>query len=381
MKTLIKNAHIISPGVDIENGAVLVEDSKFAQVYVAGAELPAADETIDAGGKMLMPGFIDIHSHGAGGSDTCDGTVDALNKIAACKVKEGVTTYLATTLTLGYDTLEKVMHAVADYNKNPASIKIPGVHLEGPFVNQKMIGAQNPKYLRLPDYDAIAKLNAIAPVKVITMAPEIEGALDFIAKANALGIRCSAGHSAAKYSEFKLAKAAGLAHLTHYCNQMSPLHHREIGLVGAGMLDSTIKVEIICDKVHLCPDMLAVAFKVVGPERLMMITDSLACSGLPDGPSQLGGLPIMVKNGEARLMSGNLAGSTLNYSIGVKNIREITGLPLCEIVKATSWNQAQSLGYNDLGKIEPGFTADFVLLGYDYIVTNTFVNGKLVYTK
>lgn len=381
MKTLIKNAHIISPGVDIENGAVLVENDKFVQLYAAGTELPAADETVDAGGKMLMPGFIDIHSHGAGGADTCDGTVDALNKIAACKVKEGVTTYLATTLTLGYDTLEKVANAVADYNKSPSCIKIPGVHLEGPFVNPKMAGAQNPEFLKKPDYEIVAKLNSIAPVKVITLAIELEGAVDFIAKASALGVRCSAGHSAATNAQFKAAKSAGLAHLTHYCNQMSPLHHREIGLVGSAILDTTVKVEMICDTVHLCPNMLALAFKTLTADRIMMITDSLACSGLPDGPSSLGGLPIMVKNGEARLMSGNLAGSTLNYSLGIRNIRNITGLPLSEIVKATSWNQAQSLGYSDLGKIAPGFTADFVLLGDDFIVTNTFVNGKQVYAK
>ncbi|MCR5183683.1 MAG: N-acetylglucosamine-6-phosphate deacetylase [Opitutales bacterium] len=381
MKTLIKNAHIISPGIDIENGAALVEDGKFVQVYDTGAELPAADETIDAGGKMMMPGFIDVHSHGAGGADTCDGTVDALKKIAECKAREGVTSYIATTLTLGYDTLEKVMYAVAEYNKQPHGIKIPGVHLEGPFVNPKMAGAQNPEFLKNPDYEIVEHLNKIAPVKIITMAIELEGAVDFIAKASALGVRCSAGHSAATNAQFKAAKAAGLAHLTHFCNQMSPLHHREIGLVGSGLLDSTVKVEVICDTVHLCPNMLALAFKVLTPERIMMITDSLACSGLPDGPSSLGGLPIMVKNGEARLMSGNLAGSTLNYSLGIRNIRKITGLPLSEIVKATSWNQAQSLGYTDLGKIAPGFTADFVLLGDDFLVTHTYVDGKLVYAK
>ncbi|MBR6798268.1 MAG: N-acetylglucosamine-6-phosphate deacetylase [Opitutales bacterium] len=381
MKTLIKNAHIISPGVDIAGGSVLVEDGKFTQVLGAGVPVPAADEVIDAGGQMLMPGFIDIHSHGAGGADTCDGTVEALHKIVDCKVKEGVTSWLPTTLTLGYDTLEKVMNAVAEYRKAPRSVKVPGVHLEGPFVNPKMCGAQNPDFLKNPDYEIVEKLNKIAPVLVITMAPELDGALDFIAKATALGVRCSAGHSAATYAQFKAAKAAGLAHLTHFCNQMSPLHHREIGLVGSGFLDSTIKAEMICDKVHLCPDMLATAFKVMTPERIMMITDSLACSGLPDGPSQLGGLPIMVKNGEARLMSGNLAGSTLNYSLGIRNIREITGLPLSEIVKATAWNQAQSLGLYDVGKIAPGYAADFVLLGDDYLVTKTFVDGVCKFTR
>ncbi len=381
MKTIIKNAHIVSPGVDIVGGSVLIEDGKFARVGVCSGACPIVDEVIDAGGKMLMPGFIDIHSHGAGGADTCDGTVEALNTVADCKIKEGVTTWLPTTLTLGYDTLEKVMHAVADYRTSPRSVKIPGVHLEGPFVNPKMCGAQNPEFLKNPDYAIVEKLNAIAPVCVITLAPELDGALEFIAKASALGVRCSAGHSSATHAQFKAAKMAGLAHLTHFCNQMSPLHHREIGLVGSGFLDTTIKAEMICDKIHLCTDMLATAFKVMTADRIMMITDSLACSGLPDGPSQLGGLPIMVKNGEARLMSGNLAGSTLNYSIGVRNIREVTGLPLSEIVKATSWNQAQSLGLCDRGKIAPGFAADFVLLGEDFLVAQTFIDGVCKFTR
>lgn len=381
MKTLIKNAYIISPGVEIKGGSVLIENGKFSAVLPPDAPVPAAEETLDAGGKMLMPGFIDIHSHGAGGGDTCDGTLEALNTIVDCKIKEGVTSWLPTTLTLGYDTLEKVMHAVAAYRAAPRSVKVPGVHLEGPFVNPKMAGAQNPEFLKNPDYEIVEKLNKIAPVLVITLAPELEGATEFIAKATALGVRCSAGHSAATHAQFKAAKAAGLVHLTHFCNQMSPLHHREIGLVGSGFIDTTIRAEMICDKVHLCPDMLATAFKVLTPDRIMMITDSLACSGLPDGPSQLGGLPIMVKNGEARLLSGNLAGSTLNYSLGVRNIRQITGLPLSEIVKATSWNQAQSLGLSDRGKIAPGFAADFVLLGDDFLVQQTFVDGVCKFTR
>ncbi len=378
---LVKNARIISPGVEIENGSLFVEDGKISRVYRSGETLPTAEETLDAKGQMLMPGFIDIHSHGAGGADVCDGTLEALKTITEIKVKEGVTSYLATTLTLETSTLEKAQHAVAEYRKNPGLIKIPGTHLEGPFVSEKQLGAQNPAFRRDPDFAELEKLNAISPVLIITIAPELPGAVDFIAKATALGVRCSAGHSMATYAEFLAAKENGLAHLTHCCNQMSPLHHRNIGLVGSAILDSTVMVEAICDKVHLCPDMLKILFYKVGVERMMMITDSLACSGLPDGPSQIGGLPIVVKNGEARLLSGNLAGSTLNYSIGIKNIREVTGLPLSEIVKATSWNQARSLGLKGVGKIAPGFCADFVLLRDDFLVSKTFVDGVCKFTR
>ena len=378
MKTLITNAHIISPGIDIAGGSVLLEGSTIAAVLQPG-ETAAADRTIDAGGNMLMPGFIDIHSHGAGGCDTCDCSVESIRTIADCKMKEGVTTWLPTTLTLGTNTLADVCRTVKEYAAAPTGSKTPGVHLEGPYINPKQCGAQNPAFVRPADFEEVSMLADIYPVLYISLAPEMPGALDFITKATAAGITCSAGHSAAGYADFTKAKAAGLKHLTHFCNQMSPQHHREIGLVGSGMLDKDIKIEIICDKIHLCADMLNLTFTNKNIEQMIMITDSLACSWMPDGPGQLGGLPIMVKDGVARLESGNLAGSTLRYAKGLKNVWEITGKPLSELVKATSLNQAQSLGLTGLGKIAPGYTADLVLLDADFNTLKTFIDGELRY--
>ena len=274
---------------------------------------------------MLLPGFIDIHSHGAGGCDTCDAKLESLRTIAECKMKEGVTSWLPTTLTLSPKVLEDVCASVAEYMKNQEFAKTPGVHLEGPFINPKCCGAQNPAFVRQPDYDEVANLNSIAKVLLVSLAPEMPGAIEFIEKATANGIRCSAGHSAATHEDFNRAKSAGLAHLTHYCNQMSPLHHREIGLVGSGLLDREIKIEIICDTIHLCADMLKTVFKNKDSDQMLMITDSLACSWMPDGPGDLGGLPIIVKDGVARLQeSGALAGSTLKYAHGLKNVHRLT---------------------------------------------------------
>ena len=380
MKTLITNAHIISPGIDLVGGSVLIVDNRIADVLQPGAPLPEADKTIDAGGNMLLPGFIDIHSHGAGGCDTCDCSVESIRTIADCKMKEGVTTWLPTTLTLGTKTLMDVCECVKTYAANPTGSKTPGVHLEGPYINPRQCGAQNPAFVRPADIDEVMSLAAIYPVLYISLAPEMPGALEFIAQATAAGITCSAGHSAATHADFMKAKAAGLKHLTHFCNQMSPQHHREIGLVGSGMLDRDIKIEIICDTIHLCRDMLNLTFTNKDISQMIMITDSLACSWMPDGPGQLGGLPIMVKNGVARLESGNLAGSTLRYAKGLKNVHEITGLPLSQLVKATSWNQAQSLGLHDLGKICPGFTADLVVLDANFDTVMTIIDGELRYS-
>ena len=381
MSTLITNAHIISPGLDLQGASVAIEGKMITGVYPAGSELPKADTVIDAQGKMLLPGFIDIHSHGAGGCDTCDAKLESLHTIAECKMKEGVTSWLPTTLTLSPKVLVDVCTAVAEYMKDQKFAKTPGVHLEGPYINPKSCGAQNPAFVRPADIDEVKDLNDIAKVLLISLAPEMPGAIDFIADASQLGIRCSAGHSAATYNDFVKAKAAGLVHLTHYCNQMSPLHHREIGLVGSGILDQDVKIEIICDKIHLAPDMLNTVFSNKDIAQMLMITDSLACSWMPDGPGDLGGLAIMVKDGVARLAeSGALAGSTLHFAYGLRNVHEITGLPLSELVKATSWNQAQSLGLTDLGKIAPGFTADMVLLNDDYSTSKVFIDGVEKYS-
>lgn len=380
MKTLITNAHIISPGVDIDGGSVLIDGTRIAAVLYPDTPLPEADKTIDAQGAMLLPGFIDIHSHGAGGCDTCDCSVDSIRTIADCKMKEGVTTWLPTTLTLGTKTLMQVCETVKEYAASPNGSKTPGVHLEGPYINPKQCGAQNPAFVRPADIEEVKMLNAIYPVLYISLAPEMPGALDFIAQATAAGITCSAGHSAATHADFKKAKAAGLKHLTHFCNQMSPQHHREIGLVGSGMLDKDIRIEIICDTIHLCADMLNLTFTNKNIEQMVMVTDSLACSWMPDGPGQLGGLPIIVKDGVARLESGNLAGSTLRYAKGLQNVWKITGKPLSELVKATSWNQAQSLGLSGLGKIAPGYTADLVVLDGNFDTVMTIIDGDVRFT-
>ena len=382
MKTLIQNVRVISPGLDLCGAAVEVDQDKVVAIYPNGATLPSADLVLDGQGQMLMPGFIDIHSHGAGGADVCDGSLEGMRTIAQCKLKEGITTWLPTTLTLAQETLEDVCRTVAQYMENQEFVKTPGTHIEGPFINPKCCGAQNPAFLQKPNIKNLKRLHDIAPALIVSIAPEEEGAEEFIREATALGIRCSGAHTAATYEQFKAAKAAGLTHLTHFCNQMTALHHREIGLVGAGFLDKEVKMEHICDTIHLCPDMLRLIYSVCSIDKLMMITDSMAASWLPDGESSLGGLPVIVEGGAARIKAtGALAGSTLRFNEGVRNVASLTTLPLQEIVKATSWNQAQSLGLTDRGKVAPGYAADLVLLDKNFDVCWTMVDGQVRYQK
>lgn len=378
MKILIHNAKIISPQLNIACGAVLIENELIKDVFEACDDLPEADELINAKGQMLVPGFIDIHTHGAGGSDVCDGTLESIQNISKYKMEEGCTTYCPTTLTLSYEKLTKAMEAVAAYCNDEQYAKVAGVHLEGPFVSQQYIGAQNPDYARLPDVEEVERLNAITPVAIITYAPELENGLDFTEKLSELGIIPSAGHSSATCTCIRDAEKVGLKHLTHFCNQMTPLHHREIGMVGAGLMDDDLLIEVICDKIHVSEDMLNLIFKIKSKDKIAAITDSLSVTGLADGEYNLGGLPISLKDGVGRLKhNGHLAGSTLRMNNALKNIAEVTQLPLENIIQTTSYNQAQSLGLKNLGKIATGFVADLVLLDNDFAVKMVMVNGLM----
>ena len=377
MKTLIKNCHLISPDVDLKDAAILIDGAKIAAIYPAGDALPAADQVIDAAGAMTMPGFVDVHCHGRSGVDFCDATDEAMTTFAVDKLKEGVTTLLPTTLTLPEDQLAAALQTARNYvDAGSVGCKVPAVHLEGPFINPKCLGAQNPDYVRTPDIQEVLRLNAIFPVKKVSYAVEVSGGAVFASELLQHGIVPSCVHSAAAYGEFCAAYDHGLRNLSHFCNQMTALHHRDIGLVGAGLMNQDVYIELICDKLHVCPDMMKLIFQIKGPEHIQLISDAMRASGLPDGPSELGGLPVTVKNGEARLTSnGALAGSTLQLSRAVKNVHEVTGLPLKEVVKCAGWNPARALGLCGIGKIEPGFAADIVMLNDDFEVTRVIVDG------
>lgn len=378
MKTLIVHAHIVSPDLEIQDAALLLENGRIAAVLQSGESLPAADQVIDAENRMVFPGFFDIHCHGADRNDVCDNSVEAIRHIAKRKLQEGVTTWLPTTLTQPQDKLEEIAAKCAEYMANPEFCRTPGLHVEGPFINKKNAGAQNPEYVRPPNFDELKRIHDIAPALIVSLAPDMEGANDVISKAAQIGITSSAAHTSSTAAQIFEAKKAGLKHLTHFCNAMTPVHHREIGVVGAGLMDDSLKLELICDGIHLCPDMLRLVFKLVPIERLIMITDSMAASWIGEGEVMLGGLAVLVKDGKAVLKEGGaLAGSALLYNEGVRNVAEITGLPLHQIVKATSWNQAQSLGLEGFGKLEPGFTADIAILNDDFSVWKTLVGGEV----
>ena len=368
MKTTIVNAHVVSPGVDLENAVVVVEDGRIKSVRKgpASAKADKNNTVVDVRGQYLMPGFIDVHTHGALGYDFCDADEKAVFEFAKAKLQEGVTTVLPTTLTVSHGELVKAAKNAKKYaDAGMPYAKVPAIHLEGPFINVKCCGAQNPKYVRRPDIKEVKAIAKVYPVKLISYAVEAEGGAKFAKECFKAGVVPSCGHTGAKFADLKPAYRNGLRHMTHFCNQMTPLHHREIGMVGAGFLVEDLNTEVICDKIHLCPDMLRLIFTRRSLEHIQMITDSLRCSHCRDGYAfEMGGLKVLLKNGEARLVEGgNLAGSTLWMGMGLKNVHDVTGIPLKDLVRCTSWNQAIELGWGkDLGKVEKGYVADLVVI-------------------
>jgi len=380
---LFEHAHVISPGVDLQDASVRVRDGRVAAVGCDLASEPG-EKIVDLHGQYLAPGFIDIHTHGRSGHDFCDLTDEAFDVMGRDRLADGVTGFLATGLTRPESDLAEMCRCAERYKAKGAGATCLGVHLEGPFFNPAMAGAQNPAYLKDPDIGFVERLHAISPVRKVSFAPELPGAEEFVRGLVRLGIVASGGHSAADYDTFERARAAGMTHLTHFCNAMMPIHHLRPTMVTGGLLADDVYVEMICDGVHLSDPMIRLIAKAKGPDRMMLITDSMSAAGCPDGIYSLGGLRVRVADGCARLANvpydpnavvSNVAGSVARFDACFRRYVRVTGLPLSEAIKATGWNQCTSLGIPDRGKIESGFVADLVVLDADLHPVATYVNG------
>ena len=370
MGLYIDRAHAVTPGRDLGVVGVRVEDGRI--VAVGRDVRPAAgDRIVDAAGLTLLPGFVDIHSHGRSGCDFCDATDAAFETIGRDKLKDGVTGFLATGLTRPEEELAELCRCAERYKARGEGATCLGVHLEGPFFNAEMAGAQNPAYLMRPDAALVKRLHAISPVRKVSLAPELEGAEACIRELAAAGIVASGGHSAADYATFERARLAGMTHLTHFCNAMIPIHHLRPSMVTGGLLADDVFVEIITDGVHLSDPMIQLIARAKGPDRVMVITDAMCAAGCPDGIYSLGGLRVNVANGRATLADvpydpkavvSNVAGSVALFCDCFRRFVRVTGWPLEEAVKAAGYNQCRSLGIMDRGEIAPGQIADLVLL-------------------
>ena len=370
------HARIVTPGRVVPDGAVDIADGIVTAVAAASEAGTFAGEVVDLEGRTLLPGFVDIHCHGRNGADFSDGSCEAFEKIGRHKLEEGVTTVFPTTLTLPREAILAVMHRTREYAPEFPAAKMPGVHLEGPFVSPSCAGAQNPESLRLPDWDEVDSYRRIARVMKLSLSPELPGALEVIRRAVAAGIVCSGAHSAATYEDYLAAREAGMTQLTHFCNVMTPLHHLRPGMVGGGLVDRDVSVEVIGDGVHIKDVMLRVILRMKGPERVLLITDAMRAAGLPDGESSLGGLKVFVKNGRATLADGTVAGSVGTMIGNLRNLRRLGEVPDEELIKIVGFNQARAFGLaRGTGEIVPGGPADLVVVDDDWRIERVFVDG------
>jgi len=378
MARVIADVLLVSPGSMIRPVSLSIgEEGRIEEIHEGRVPPPGSEVVFDGGGELyLTAGFIDIHTHGARGVDLSYATLEAVETLAEAKLAEGVTTFLPTTWTASRENTRAMAEAAGRYHRNQRFARTPFLHVEGPYLNPKQAGAQDPREMRDFDVGEIRALHELCPVGLISIAVELEGACEFIREMARLGIATSAAHSAATYAEYRRAREAGLKHLTHYCNQMSPLHHREVGLVGAGLLDDEVMIELICDGVHLCPDMIRLAFKHRSCDRLMLITDSIAAAHLGDGVYPLHDTEIIVKDGAARIPAGNLAGSIVTFDAALRKTVEATGLPLNELSRTCAANQARSLGLRDRGAVQQGLLADLTLLSPSLEVVAVYIGGE-----
>ncbi|NDJ60887.1 MAG: N-acetylglucosamine-6-phosphate deacetylase [Chloroflexi bacterium] len=380
---LIYNAQLITPTGRLPHGWLLTRDARIAAL--GAGELPDFEmvEMLDADGQTLLPGFIDVHVHGAVGADTMDATPEALQQMAAFYAQHGVTGFLATTWT---DSRERItaalMNIAAAQRHSPNGAAILGAHLEGPYLNPAKGGAQNTEHLRRADREEALAFLDIGVIRLLALAPEYDENHWLIRECVRRGITVSAAHTAATYTEMRHAVDLGLTQTTHTFNAMTGLHHREPGTVGAALTSPEICCEVIADNIHVHPAVMQVLYAAKGIDGVILISDAVRGAGMPDGDYHLDARTVTVRDGAVRLPDGTLAGSTLTLDRAVANFIAATGAPLTEIWRAASLNPARALGLAaQTGSIEIGKAADLILVDDNINVHLTMVGGQIAFRR
>ncbi len=372
----IKNGKYILPDGILEN-VVLAFDDKIAGFT---DEIPSDAEAIDANGGYVSPGLIDIHIHGYLGEDTSDGNADGVYKMANGVMKNGVTAFCPTTMTVSMDEINaslKVVRSLKEKSKSWDGAEILGVNLEGPFINPKKKGAQAETHILKPDAKFVIDNADI--ICLATMAPEMEGGYDAIKEITEnCDVVVSVGHTDATFEETLKGIEAGATHITHLFNAQTPLHHRNPGVVGAALLEK-VTTELIADTFHVHKGLFELLARVKG-DNLVLITDCTRAGGMPDGEYSLGGQPIFVKGVKCLLEDGTIAGSVLKLNNAVKNFRDNTDLPFWKVVSAASLSPARAIGVDDRkGSLEAGKDADIIITDSDFNIVKTIIGGEIKY--
>lgn len=383
MNTLFINGKLYTPERIIENGRMLV--GEFGQIEaVGGPELEAAaDARIqDLRGATVLPGFIDVHVHGGNGFSMMEGTYESLDGMSRFHAAHGTTSFLATTSTAEKGKTVKALQCAAEAKaKGLSGADLLGVHLEGPFLSEKRRGAQKKEHIRLPNPEELNEyIEASADtIRLVTLAPEVEGGMAAVEQLVRHGITVSIGHSDASFEQVAKAVERGADHTTHHFNGMSPLHHREPGVAGAGLILDELTTELIADGIHVHPAVIKLLFARKTPWKVCMITDAVSCAGLPDGEYE----NVTMTDGQIYLKDGSsLAGSSLTTLQALKNVMKFTGYPIEKILPSLTMVPARQIKVHDRkGSLETGKDADFLVTDHELRLQSTYVKGAEVYSS
>ncbi len=388
--TAILAGSIYTPTEKIDDGVILMDGPRVATVGPKKQiKVPAAAKVIDNRDRIVVPGFIDMHIHGAAGHDLMEATPEAVSAVATFLARHGTTAFLATTVTASLERtfaaargLSKIIRAwerSLGISAKTAGAHPVGIHFEGPFLNIEKRGVHPASHIQKPTTETFECLlkHADGTARVMTMAPEVDTGLAVLKCAGSHGLRVGIGHSNATFEEAEQAIAAGATHAVHVYNAMRPFLHRDPGILGAVLTDDRVSAELICDGVHVDPVAVCLLVRSKGTERVILITDSLSCNGMPDGSYPLGEFMVQVGGGVCRAVGGVLAGSTLTLDAALRNLASFTGLSYERCLPCATLNPAKILGLEKhKGVIAPGADADLVVLDRNYFVTQTYVRGR-----
>ncbi len=378
MKAIV-NADIIMENDILRGYTVLFNDKIMKITKTLDVDKSDLEEVYDANNRCLSAGFIDMHIHGCLGKDTMDEGDSNILDISRSIAATGVTAFLPTTMTMELSRIEKALSSIRGLIGRGPGAEVLGCHLEGPFISSSYKGAQDERYIMKPDFGIIEGFSDV--IRIVTMAPEEAGSEEFIENCVNRGIVVSIGHTKASYHQAMKAIEKGAGNITHIFNTMTPLHHREPGVVGAAM-DSNVSCELIADNIHVDPAVQRILLKVKGIDRIILVTDAMRACLLEEGEYDLGGQKVVVKGGEARLTAGNLAGSVLTMNIALKNFINNTGADLVDAIKTVTGNPARLLKiYDSKGSIAIGKDADFALFDSNFGIYRTYVRGKKVFER
>lgn len=372
-KLLLRDATIVLPNRTIQRGTILIEGEYISSIGAGGI---SGAETIDLGGMTLLPGFIDVHIHGAAGVDVMDSTPAALQELSQYLASQGVTSWLPTFVPASDENYASAVAAISESMGNGGA-RVLGVHYEGPFVNSAQCGALHTEYFKTysePDDLGFLRVPQDA-VQMITLAPEVTGGVELVRELKSRGWVISIGHTRADLKVLDEACDAGARHMTHFMNAMAPLHHRSPGPIAWGLSRDDVTFDCIADGIHLDPFMLRVLLKIKGARGITLISDAIAAAGKGDGDYQIWGETISVKNGRTANASGSIAGSVISMLDAVKLMHSL-GVSWVDLAQMASSNPARLLGVDKVcGSIEVGKRADLVALDQDGNVKLTLIGG------